>query len=222
MEGQSPSDGSKASVWTEIQWPCLWLTRKPGCFCTEDSVWPRGGAQLFQVLFACLLSPQRLWVLGSGAPVLLHRGSGSLQGAELHGWVCVRPQKPGRSAFLPDCPHQPPRDWLGVRALHTPASSPFQPVRSAQPSLAFQTAWSGLRRAPVVLPRTAAPPGRNVPRGGTRSCGWPRRTRHCRETWWPSPLRCCWRTGWWLRSCLSCFCNCRLNWSTVPPMLDRF
>lgn len=71
----------------------------------QSAVSARGGAQSFQVPFACLLSLQRPWVLGSGEPVLLCFGSGLLPGAELHEWVCVGPRKPGRSAFLSDCPH---------------------------------------------------------------------------------------------------------------------
>lgn len=39
---------------------------------------------------------------------------------------------------------QPPEDWLGVRAPHTPTAWPFQLGRSTQPSLAFRTSWSGL------------------------------------------------------------------------------
>lgn len=90
-----------------------------------------------KVHFACLLSPQRPWVLGSAEPVLLCCGSGSLPGAELHEWVCMGPWKPGRSAFLPDCPH--PASWGLARS-----QSPAHPHRLAFPAGPLRPAFLSL------------------------------------------------------------------------------
>lgn len=160
-------------------------------FVTHQKTWlllhrvqclPRGGAQLFQMPFACLLSLQRPWVLGSGEPVLLCCGSGSLPGAELHEWVCVGPWKPGRSAFLPDCPH--PASWGLTRSQR-----PAHPHRLAFPagllcpaflSLpdcverarkgAHGAAWDcGLGRAGMFLGEARAPVAASEP-GASRRC----------------------------------------------------
>lgn len=167
MEGQSPSDGSKASVWTEIQWPCLWLTRKPGCFCTECSVCPEEVLSCFRCPSPAFLvcSARGFWgqvslsccAVALGLCRVLSCMSGSVWGP---GSLVDQPSSQTAHTQLPG-------DWLGVRAPHTPTAWPFQPGRSAQPSLAFQTAWSGLGRAPMVLLGTAAWAG--------QECSWGRR-----------------------------------------------
>lgn len=171
---------------------------------------------MFQVLFACLLSPQRLWVLGSGEPVLLRCDSGSLQGAELHKWVCVRPWKPARSAFLPDCPH--------------PASQGL--ARSQSPAHPYHLAFPAgpLRPAFLSLPDCVERAQKGA-RGAAQDCGFAGQEcsqgRHA--LLWLAPQSqalpgdvmavspALLLTDRLVVAVLPCFCDCRLNWSTVPP-----
>lgn len=138
----------------------------------ECSVWPRGRCS---VVPRCtlpafsVLSARRFWgqlslsccAVALGLCQALGCTSGSVWG-------------PGNLVDQPSSQTahtQPPGDWLGVRAQHTPTAWPFQLGSSTQPSLAFPDCMERAQRAPVVLLGTAAWAGRNVPRGGARSCG---------------------------------------------------